>query len=220
MLLFSVESVSAQFTEQLSNPCDAPHPPRVVCKNANEKQDKISSPLKQFKSGIPIDEIQCKVGLQLVIKASNGNPACVKASSIQHLVQISWITPTKIQFENYDDKLGYYLENGKIVSTSIRGFKMPDKECVGPGCGFDHTSQIIISTDIKKDGIFVLMLPIQTIGSRDPTKESILLVDGWESNYLTASNSLYQILSFNVTSNTKTIEVFLGGEYNENLPLQ
>lgn len=177
-------------------------------------------PKFQVLYGMEIEQIRCNEGLELVIKSSNGNPACVKQSSIPHLVQISWITPTKIQFENYDDKLAYYLENGRIVSTSIRGFKMPDKECIGPGCGFDHTSQIIISTDVKKDGIFVLMLPIQTVGSRDPTKDSILLVDGWESNYLTTSNSLYQILSFNVTSNTKAIEVFLGGEYNENLPLQ
>ncbi len=53
----------------------------------------IVSPLQQFKSGIPIDEIQCEEGLQLVIKSSNGNPACVKQEAIQKLIERGWAKP-------------------------------------------------------------------------------------------------------------------------------
>lgn len=44
------------------------------------------SPLKQFKSGIPINEITCKEHLQLIIK-NNENPACVKPDTIPKLVE-------------------------------------------------------------------------------------------------------------------------------------
>jgi len=42
------------------------------------------SPLQQFKSGIPIEQIQCKQGLMLV-KKYNSSPACIKASSLSEL---------------------------------------------------------------------------------------------------------------------------------------
>jgi hypothetical protein len=41
-------------------------------------------PLKQFKSGVPLDQIQCKQGMMLVKKHDNG-PACIKASSLNEL---------------------------------------------------------------------------------------------------------------------------------------
>jgi len=49
------------------------------------------SPLKQFKSGIVIDEIQCKESLVLVTK-HDGSPACVKQSSVEKLIQRGWTT--------------------------------------------------------------------------------------------------------------------------------
>ncbi len=51
----------------------------------------ILSPLKQFKSGIQPDEIKCKENLQLIIK-NNGDPACVKESSIVKLMSRGLIT--------------------------------------------------------------------------------------------------------------------------------
>ncbi|MEK6614816.1 MAG: hypothetical protein AABZ32_01705, partial [Bacteroidota bacterium] len=50
------------------------------------KESIISSPLKQFKSGISVDKITCKENLQLIIK-NNGNPACVKPDTIPKLVE-------------------------------------------------------------------------------------------------------------------------------------
>jgi len=48
------------------------------------------SPLKQFKSGIPAQAIKCKQDLQLVIKAKDGSPACVKPSSVSKLLVRGW----------------------------------------------------------------------------------------------------------------------------------
>lgn len=50
----------------------------------------FKSPLQQFKSGIPINEIKCKDRLNLVIKSSNENPACVKAGSMKKLIEVGW----------------------------------------------------------------------------------------------------------------------------------
>jgi hypothetical protein len=48
------------------------------------------SPLKQFKSGIAAQDVKCKQDLQLIIKAENGSPACVKPTSIKKLVSLQW----------------------------------------------------------------------------------------------------------------------------------
>jgi hypothetical protein len=50
----------------------------------------ISSPLKQFKSGIAAQDVTCKEGLQLVIKAKDSSPACVQSSTAAKLVTLGW----------------------------------------------------------------------------------------------------------------------------------
>lgn len=47
----------------------------------------ILSPLQQFKSGIPSQQVSCKGGLELVIKTNNGHPMCVKPSTKSKLLQ-------------------------------------------------------------------------------------------------------------------------------------
>ena len=49
------------------------------------------SPLKQFKSGIPTNNVECN-DLKLIIKKSDGNPACVKPQTVQKLVARGWGT--------------------------------------------------------------------------------------------------------------------------------
>ena len=54
------------------------------------KADEQKSPLKQFSSGTDPHEVECKNGLSLVFKNFNFNPACVKPSSIQKLIDWGW----------------------------------------------------------------------------------------------------------------------------------
>ena len=51
------------------------------------------SPLKQFKSGIVAKDVKCDLDLQLVIKAEDGSPACIKPNDATLLVQRGWATP-------------------------------------------------------------------------------------------------------------------------------
>lgn len=47
-------------------------------------------PLKQFRFGIPTNEIQCKEGFVVAIKASNDKPSCVKPATKQKLIERGW----------------------------------------------------------------------------------------------------------------------------------
>ncbi|MCA9827754.1 MAG: hypothetical protein KC444_05095 [Nitrosopumilus sp.] len=53
----------------------------------------IESPLKQFKSGVTIDEIQCKTGFVQVFKKSNNSPACVTLNTKSKLMERGWAEP-------------------------------------------------------------------------------------------------------------------------------
>lgn len=64
-----------------------------------------TSPLKQLKSGIPLEKIQCKEGLELVFKSNDSYPVCVKPETKEKLIQRGW-------GKNYEDKVT--IENYKI----------------------------------------------------------------------------------------------------------
>ncbi|HET7336704.1 MAG TPA: hypothetical protein VFJ23_02305 [Candidatus Nitrosotalea sp.] len=53
-------------------------------------QLEVSSPLKQFKSGIAVNDVKCRQGLQLVIKAKDNSPACVKLDAAYILIKRGW----------------------------------------------------------------------------------------------------------------------------------
>ena len=52
-------------------------------------EETVLSPLKQIKEGVVPENVVCKEGLELVFKL-NGEPACVKTTSIQKLIAWGW----------------------------------------------------------------------------------------------------------------------------------
>ena len=57
---------------------------------ASEGETKLDSPLKQFKNGIPANEIQCRDGFVLMVKTSDSAPSCVSISTSEKLVSRGW----------------------------------------------------------------------------------------------------------------------------------
>ncbi|QLH07132.1 hypothetical protein [Nitrosopumilus ureiphilus] len=53
------------------------------------ESNNVNSPLKQYKSGIAINEIQCQDNLVLIQK-HDGSPACVKPETKQKLIERGW----------------------------------------------------------------------------------------------------------------------------------
>ncbi|MCE9652514.1 MAG: hypothetical protein K8Q89_05595 [Nitrosarchaeum sp.] len=85
--------------------------PRVTL----EPNLKYWTPLKQIKSGIPVDEIQCTENLVLIQKY-DGSPACVKPDTKEKMIERGWIKDhsNKITFEDYmvdcNNKMNPYEE--------------------------------------------------------------------------------------------------------------
>ncbi|MDH3610124.1 MAG: plastocyanin/azurin family copper-binding protein [Nitrosopumilus sp.] len=58
--------------------------------NPRDISENIISPLKQMKDGINPEDIQCKIGFDLILKISKEIGACVKPNSLSILVQRGW----------------------------------------------------------------------------------------------------------------------------------
>lgn len=48
------------------------------------------SPLKQIESGVSIKDVTCKQGFQLIFKAEEGSPVCVKPDTVNILIERGW----------------------------------------------------------------------------------------------------------------------------------
>ena len=67
-------------------------------------ENKIPTPLKQFKDRNHLDDITCKEGMMLVIKTINGFPACVKPETKIKLIDRKWASDIVNNLSNYTDK--------------------------------------------------------------------------------------------------------------------
>ncbi|NHH97481.1 hypothetical protein DYY66_0867 [Candidatus Nitrosotalea sp. FS] len=73
------------------------------------------SPLKQIKSGIMIQDIQCIEGMQLVLKAEDNSPACVTDTTAQVLVMRGWAVNPSIQTTNNSMSKDVFNRSGNIL---------------------------------------------------------------------------------------------------------
>lgn len=51
------------------------------------------TPLEQFNAGVSVEDTQCKGNFQLIIKTSNGYPACVTSATKEILIERGWAKP-------------------------------------------------------------------------------------------------------------------------------
>ena len=78
----------------------------------------ILSPYKQFKSGVTSEDVQCKDGLQLVLKITNDSPACVKPSTASTLILWGWaksVGPTQSSGSDNSSKIITLADNGGAI---------------------------------------------------------------------------------------------------------
>jgi hypothetical protein len=59
---------------------------------SEESEHKVIAPLKQVESGIEPKQVNCGTQMQLIIKNSDGSPACVKPTTAEKLVKLGWGT--------------------------------------------------------------------------------------------------------------------------------
>jgi len=63
-------------------------------------KDRMASPLKQMAMGIDAHDVKCKESFEIIFKATNGMPACVKSSSVERLVEIGWAASQDMMMKN------------------------------------------------------------------------------------------------------------------------
>jgi hypothetical protein len=61
-----------------------------IMDNEDSASMKNMSPRAQMHSGIEPIEVVCKQGFELLLKANDGSPACVKPSTVQKLIERGW----------------------------------------------------------------------------------------------------------------------------------
>lgn len=49
-------------------------------------------PLQQVEAGVASEDVVCDSGMELIMKASNNSPACVKPATAERLIQLGWGT--------------------------------------------------------------------------------------------------------------------------------
>ena len=67
-------------------------------------------PLKQISDGVDPANVTCTEGLEIVLKKSNGNPACLKPTSVAKLIARGWAIHILPDYENE-------INNSEIFST-------------------------------------------------------------------------------------------------------
>ena len=91
-----------------------------ISKNSEKSLNKFS-PIGQLKLGIPIDLIECKEGLDLVVRASSLSPACIKKENVEKIRESDWVI-SDIQQQEMFDRLSTGRENEMVSSKTLQDF--------------------------------------------------------------------------------------------------
>jgi carboxymethylenebutenolidase len=83
------------------------------------------TPLQQFKMNIPINQIVCPENLQLIMKKSDGSPACVRTSSVAVLIERGWAIHVLSEYTKEGIKNSDMFDGGplEINTTSVNYFE-------------------------------------------------------------------------------------------------
>lgn len=163
------------------------------------------TPLKQFESGIPIDEIRCKDNHVLVTKSSDGSPACVNPLSVPKLTDRSWGTiyiDKTMAVQGVEHAIRYKIAGDAAITSTIFS---------------EETSSIVIKIDSKTTGNLIVELPRTLLDSghtncdvkySDMDTEFVVLADKEEIQFYEIANTTQnRILLIPFKENSAEIEI-------------
>lgn len=164
------------------------------------------SPLKQFTLGIPIDQIQCKEGLELILKSSGDSPSCVSPETKQKLIEIGWAKSPRSISEEFSRVLDGESKGSFDVHGSVDGARLS-------GISFDeHLNQLTIELEESQDGQLTITVPrelFKTDLGNDP--DFMVIIDKEESTY--SENKANTDSTLSISFPTKTKEIWIIGTY-------
>jgi len=76
-------------------------------------------PLKQISDGVEPANVTCTEGLEIVLKKSNGNPACLKPASVAKLIARGWAIHILPDYENEINNSEIFATGNYNVETQV-----------------------------------------------------------------------------------------------------
>jgi hypothetical protein len=70
-------------------------------------------------AGLTANQVMCKDGLNLVIKAADGTPACIKASTVYKLIERSWISMDSAFAQEPEPETEQVKSEPKTITTQL-----------------------------------------------------------------------------------------------------
>jgi carboxymethylenebutenolidase len=77
-----------------------------------------TSPRSQFFDNMPIQSVMCSEDLELIMKKSNGMPACVKSESVAVLIERGWGLHVLPDYEKSENNNSEQFEKGELSVTT------------------------------------------------------------------------------------------------------
>ncbi len=162
-------------------------------------QTTIHSPLKQIDNGIPTENITCSNDLELVYKASNKYPACVKHATAEKLIPRGWAIKGQ--------PISYFIKiDGFLIPYDLVGGNML-------GAQFDmQTHSLIFSVQhTTSSGVLYVVIPRALLDSKNAYSNQdtkfIILVDKHEIKYTETTSITNRTLSIPFDVGAKEIEI-------------
>jgi len=87
----------------------------------SEKLSNKSSPMGQIKLGISIDLIECKEGLELVVRTTSLSPACIKKENVEKIRETNWAISSTQQQKMFE-RLVQERQNGMVSAKTLQDF--------------------------------------------------------------------------------------------------
>ena len=77
------------------------------------------SPKAQMLAGISASQVMCKEGLNLVFKATDGSPICIKASTVYKLIETGWISMESAFAQEAELETEQVSSEPKTITTQL-----------------------------------------------------------------------------------------------------
>ena len=151
----------------------------------------VDPPLKQIALGIESSKVTCKEGLELVLKQSNGKPACIKPKSVAILIERGWAIHVLPDYDDKDNNSEIFTKGNFEVETIQVNY-------------FDDSQGFLAKPTLEGQFPGVIMIH-EWWGLNDNIKEMakklashgyvVLAVDLYNGNVATTSDEARQLIS-------------------------
>ncbi|WP_255430740.1 dienelactone hydrolase family protein [Candidatus Nitrosopumilus sp. SW] len=102
-------------------------------------------PLKQIQEGTEPSKVTCTEGLELVLKLSNGQPACIKPSSVEKLIQRGWAVHILPDYTNENNNSEIFeLGEFSVDTISVEYFQNSKGYLAKPAADGQYPAVIMI----------------------------------------------------------------------------